>query len=83
MLTLGVACCDASGMSSASSQLAAVQTAIDKLLSGAVQAYQIGPRSFTYLDIGKLFDERRRLEIQAARETTGIAHVAKMGRTSR
>lgn len=63
------------------SLLAQVETAIEQLLSGNVQSYAIGSRSVTKLDLQKLFEERRMLQAELAREQGGgIFTLAKMGR---
>ena len=56
--------------------LALYETAIESLLSGGVQSYTIGSRTFTKLDLGKLEDLRRYWEGRTAESqhgfTTGI-----------
>lgn len=56
---------------SASSLLAQVEAAIEALLTGGASSYSIGARSVTKLDLGKLFEERRMLQMEVAREGGG------------
>jgi len=42
-------------------QLIVVETAIQNLVAGAVKSYQIGQRSFTYLDLTELLNWRKQL----------------------
>ena len=42
-------------------QLIVVETAISNLVSGSVKSYQIGQRSFTYLDLTELLNWRKQL----------------------
>ena len=42
-------------------QLITVETAIQNLVAGAVKSYQIGQRSFTYLDLNELLNWRKQL----------------------
>ena len=71
-------------MASAASLLALIDTAIEALLTGGASSYSIGARSVTKLDLATLFEERRILAIQAAREGgQSPFSLAKLGRTSR
>ena len=45
-------------------QLIIVETAIQNLVSGSVKSYQIGQRSFTYLDLTELLNWRKQLLIE-------------------
>lgn len=70
-------------MASAASLLALIDAAIEALLTGGAQSYSIGQRTVTKLDLKSLFEERRMLEIQAARESgSGAFSLAKLGRRS-
>lgn len=62
------------------SLLAQVETAIEQLLTGNVQNYSIGSRSVTKLDLADLFEQRRILQSEVSRSTTGMFTLAKMGR---
>ena len=42
-------------------QLVTVETAISNLVAGVVKSYQIGQRSFTYLDLTELLNWRKQL----------------------
>lgn len=64
----------------ASSLLSQVEAAISALLTGGASSYSIGSRSVTKLDLGQLFEERRMLQAEVARSTTGMFTLAKMGR---
>lgn len=52
-----------------SARLTLVQGAIEALLTGRVQSYEIEGQSVTYLDLEKLQAEERRLVGQIARQT--------------
>jgi hypothetical protein len=68
-------------MASAATLLAQVEAAIEALLTGGASSYSIGNRSVTKLDLADLFEQRRILSIEAARESRGsIFTLAKMGR---
>jgi len=68
-------------MASAASLLALIDAAIEALLTGGAQSYSIGSRNVTKLDLGKLFEERRMLEMQVARESgSGAFSLGKLGR---
>lgn len=58
-------------MASAASLLAQIDSAIEALLTGGASSYAIGARSVTKLDLGQLFEERRLLAAEAARESGG------------
>lgn len=53
------------------SLLTDVETAITKILSGAIQEYYIGNRRITYLNLKELIDFRDKLKAAVAMETTG------------
>ncbi len=58
-----------------------VETAIEQLLTGNVQSYAIGSRNVTKLDLDSLFEQRRMLQAELARQTGGgMFSLAKMGR---
>lgn len=68
-------------MASAATLLALIDSAIEALLTGGAQSYAIGSRNVTKLDLAKLFEERRMLQLQVNRETgSGAFSVAKIGR---
>lgn len=64
----------------ASSLLTQVEAAISALLTGGASSYSIGSRSVTKLDLAQLFEERRMLQAEVSRSTTGMFTLAKMGR---
>lgn len=64
----------------ASSLLSQVEAAISALLTGGASSYSIGSRSVTKLDLAQLFEERRMLQAEVSRSTTGMFTLAKMGR---
>lgn len=70
-------------MASAATLLALIDTAIEALLTGGHSSYSIGSRSVTKLDLPSLFQERRQLEMQVSRETSGMFRLAKLARASR
>lgn len=71
-------------MASPASLLAQIDAAIEALLVGGASSYSIGARSVTKLDLKQLFDERRMLQGEVARESSGGAfHLAKFQGTSR
>jgi hypothetical protein len=63
--------------------LAAVEAAIEALLTGGASSYSIGNRSVTKHDLGDLFEQRRMLQLEVDREANGMFRLAKMRRTSR
>lgn len=68
-------------MVTSASLLAQIETAIEALLTGGASSYSIGSRSVTKLDLKTLFEERRMLQMQAARESgSGAFGLAKLGR---
>ena len=67
-------------MATAATLLAMIDAAIEALLTGGASSYSIGSRNVTKLDLGQLFEERRQLEVQAARESSGLYRVAKLQR---
>lgn len=68
-------------MASAATLLALIDSAIEALLTGGAQSYAIGSRNVTKLDLAKLFEERRMLQLQVTRESgSGAFSVAKIGR---
>jgi hypothetical protein len=56
---------------SASALLTQIETAIQALLTGGASSYSIGSRSVTKLDLEQLFQERRMLQVEAQRESSG------------
>lgn len=70
-------------MATPSSLLAQIDAAIEALLTGGASSYSIGSRSVTSLDLPTLFEQRRLLQAEVDRESTGIFRLAKMQRTSR
>lgn len=56
---------------SASALLTQIDTAIEALLTGGASSYSIGNRSVSKLDLGQLFEERRILQQQVERESSG------------
>ena len=64
----------------ASSLLTQVEAAISALLTGGASSYSIGSRSVTKLDLAQLFEERRMLQSEVSRNSTGMFTLAKMGR---
>jgi hypothetical protein len=71
-------------MASPSSLLAQIDAAIEALLTGGASSYSIGARSVTKLDLKDLFEQRRMLQAEVARESGGgMFRLAKMQRTSR
>ena len=68
-------------MASTASLLALIDAAIEALLTGGAQSYNIGSRSVTKLDLGTLFEERKALEQQVRRESSsGGISLGKMNR---
>jgi hypothetical protein len=71
-------------MASAASLLALIDAAIEALLTGGAQSYNIGTRSVTKLDLATLFEERRMLEQQVQRESgSGGISLGKLSRHRR
>jgi hypothetical protein len=70
-------------MATTASLLAQIDAAIEALLTGGASSYSIGARSVTKLDLATLFNEKRMLEGQLSRETSGMFRLAKFQRTSR
>lgn len=70
-------------MASTATLLAAIDTAIEALLSGQHSSYSVDGRSVTRLDLGALFKQREKLQRQLDRESSGTFRVAKMRRASR
>lgn len=71
-------------MATATSLLAQIDGAIEALLTGGASSYSIGSRSVTSLDLPTLFEQRRLLQAEVDRESSGgIFRLAKMQRTSR
>jgi len=71
-------------MASAASLLALIDSAIEALLTGGAQSYNIGTRSVTKLDLATLFEERRMLEQQVQRESgSGGISLGKLSRHRR
>jgi len=54
-----------------STLLDSVETAINALLTGGHTSYSIGSRSVNKLDLPQLFNERRMLQSEVDRQTTG------------
>lgn len=67
-------------MATAASLLAQIDAAIEALLTGGASSYSIGARSVTKLDLGQLFEERRLLQAEVARESGGTFRLAKVRR---
>jgi hypothetical protein len=68
-------------MATASSLLVQIDAAIEALLTGGAESYSIGNRSVTKLDLATLFEQRRILAMEAARESgSGAFSLAKIGR---
>ena len=67
---------------SASSLLSQVESAIEALLTGGASSYAIGNRSVTKLDLADLFEQRRILQSEVDRESSGggMFRVAKLRR---
>ena len=58
-------------MASAATLLSMVDSAIEALLTGGHSSYSIGARTVTKLDLPSLFAERRMLQQEAERESSG------------
>ena len=69
-------------MATTASLLAQIDAAIEALLTGGASSYSIGSRNVTKLDLSTLMNERRILQQQVDRESTGMFRLAKMQRTS-
>ena len=68
-------------MASPESLLAQIDLAIEALLTGGASSYTIGARSVTKLDLGELFEQRRMLQNEVARNSgSGAFSLAKLGR---
>ena len=67
-------------MATAASLLALIDAAIEALLTGGASSYSIGSRSVTKLDLADLFEQRRILQAEVDRESSGTFRLAKMGR---
>jgi len=67
-------------MATSASLLALIEAAIEALLTGGASSYTIGSRSVTKLDLASLFEERRILQFQANRESSGGLRLARMRR---
>lgn len=70
-------------MATASSLLSQIDAAIEALLTGGASSYSIGSRTVTALDLGTLLEQRRLLQVEADRESSGVFRLAKLQRTSR
>ena len=70
-------------MATPATLLTQIDAAIEALLTGGASSYAIGNRSVTKLDLATLFEERRMLQAEVARETSGTFRLAKMQRPSR
>lgn len=64
-------CHDKSMALSASTLLTQIDAAIEALLTGGASSYSIGNRSVSKLDLAQLFEERRLLQQQVDRESSG------------
>lgn len=62
--------------------LTSVESAITALLSGGAESYSIGSRTVTKLDLADLFEQRRILQAEVARSSSGVSY-AKFVRTTR
>lgn len=69
-------------MATAASLLALIDAAIEALLTGGASSYSIGSRSVTKLDLPGLFEQRRILQSEVDRESSGggMFRVAKLRR---
>lgn len=63
-----------------SSLLTSVESAITALLTGGHSSYSIGNRSVTKLDLPDLFEQRRLLQQEVSRASSGQFRLAKMQR---
>ncbi len=54
-----------------SSLLTQVESAIEALLTGGASSYSIGARTVTNLDLASLFEQRRMLQNEVQRATSG------------
>ena len=70
-------------MATPASLLAQIDAAIEALLTGGVSSYSIGSRSVTPLDLSTLFEQRRILQQEVDRESSGMFRLAKMQRAKR
>jgi len=71
------------GMATSQQLLTQIDAAIEALLTGGHSQYSIGSRSVTKLDLPSLFNERRMLQSEVARDANGMIRLAKMARTSK
>jgi len=70
-------------MATSQQLLTQIDAAIEALLTGGHSQYSIGSRSVTKLDLPSLFNERRMLQSEVARDANGMIRLAKMARTSK
>jgi hypothetical protein len=70
-------------MASPATLLTQIDNAIEALLTGGASSYSIGNRSVTKLDLKSLFEERRMLQNEVARESGGAFRLGRLGRASR
>jgi hypothetical protein len=69
------------GMATPATLLAQIDAAIEALLTGGAQSYNIGSRSVTSLDLKTLFEQRRILQAEVDRESSGgMFRLAKLQR---
>lgn len=65
----------------AANLLTQVESAIEALLTGGASSYSIGARSVTKLDLAELFEQRKLLQVEVARDSgSGAFSLAKIGR---
>lgn len=70
-------------MATATSLLAQIDAAIEALLTGGASSYSIGSRTVTALDLGTLFEQRRLLQAEVDRQSSGgMFRLAKLQRPS-
>jgi hypothetical protein len=67
-------------MATPASLLAQIEAAIEALLTGGASSYSIGSRAVTKLDLAQLFNERRMLQNEVAKESSGSFRVARLSR---
>lgn len=70
-------------MATTASLLAQIEAAIEALLTGGASSYSIGNRSVTKLDLADLLEQRRLLQADVDRESTGTFRLAKLRKASR
>lgn len=63
--------------------LAMIEAAIEALLTGGASSYSIGSRTVTKLDLADLMEQRRMLQAEVSRQSSGMFRVAKLRRPSR